>query len=178
MVLRRFLAAGITAFFISGCAVFQQERVLKSGKICSKTQRHSALVFVEAVPGAFWLNESWELLKSVIVASLHPLEVFGGKDRKDLGLEKVLDFTRSPRKDLPKPGEDEDKKLLLIGDLEPTNIPERKIALLEARYVITSRLGEQMPEEVYRRKFSITFDGLTNCIYSIEEIDKEWVRIK
>ena len=178
MTLKRFLAAGITAFLISGCVSLRQEKSLRSGKMCSKTQRHSALVFVEAVPGAFWLNESWELLKSVIVASLHPLEVFGGKDRKDRGLDKVLDFTRSPRKDLPKPGEDEDKKLLLIGDLEPTNVPERKIALLEARYTITSRLGEQMPEEVYRRKFAITFDGLTNCIYSIEEIDKEWARIK
>jgi len=173
----RFVIFSSLIFFISGCSTWQKKGSLRAGRICSKTQKVSTLKFIEAVPIVL-LDEGWNLMLSVIVERLHPLEVFGGKGNKELGEIKVQSLIEYPKEDDLGLGNDAEQQLFLVGDLRSTGDPEKKIVLLEARYQIMLRSGDFLPKERYRRKFLVSFRGLTNCIYRIKEIDKEWIKIK
>lgn len=176
MVLNKVFVLATSFLFISGC-VASQERSLRSGNFCAKTEKESVLVFISAIPIAL-LQEGWDQMLSVIEVPLHPLEIFGGVGKKGDGFKKVGALTAYPREDDLRPGDDADRELFLVGDPKPASSPGKKEILLEARYTVTLRSGKVLPQEFYRRSFMVSFRPLSNCIYRIEEIDKEWTRIK
>lgn len=177
MLAKNSLATGLAIFLISGCASFQQKEALQTGKFCAKSPEKSAVSFIKSV-STILLDEGWNLMLSVIAAPFHPLEVLGAPGNKELGLSKMRNFVEYPGEENLRPGDEANQSLFLVGALEPTENPEKKIAPLEARYRVILRGGRVLPEEVWQRKFFVFFLFPGNCIYRIEELDQEWKRIK